>query len=128
MKKLLLILTLAVMVCMTTFMGGCGNRGKIGNGENGTVTDNTNPTATTTQQTTQSTETTTNNNTNNATENTTNDTTNDNTLFGNNTDGNNNQATENASQQGIAGEIGDTIDEGVSDITGDIMGTDANNR
>lgn len=142
MKKMLCILatTIVAAVVLSLFMTGCGNRGKIGNGENGTVTDNSS------QATERSTNATDNNANNNGNNETASDNNNDNNLFDNNnnnnnstiidgTDNNNNnydnndnyeQTTENSSQQGVAGEIGDAIDEGVSDIASDIFGTEPN--
>ena len=138
MKKICLILALAVMVCLTAFMGGCGDRGKIGNGENGTIMDNTNNTSSSTDNNTDNNNLDSNssgitNGTSNGTASDTNgnnttDNITDNTSSNDETNGSSTQNTENTSSQGMAGEIGDTIDQGVSNITEDIMGSDANTR
>lgn len=139
MKRMLCIL--AATMILAVFMTGCGDRGKIGNGENGTYSDNA----------TQSTEKSTANGgnaTENRTDNTTNGNTNGDNTNGNNTgndttgtaNGNNNdsgafddnndgteQNTDNSDQEGIAGRVGDAIDNGVSGIAEGLAGNDNNN-
>ena len=120
MKKALCIIASAILLSLCIV--GCSERGKIGNGKNGTISDNsslnaTNPSATnaaagSTESTTVSTDEGSSNK--------------DKDRDGNDNDNDNDRPNENGSQQGVAGEKGDAIDDGISDIEGNIMGTEDN--
>ncbi|MEE0059528.1 MAG: hypothetical protein UE295_01740 [Acutalibacteraceae bacterium] len=127
MKRMFCIL--AATIILSLFMTGCGERGKIGNGENGTITDNN---SNTTERQTDN-----NNNVDNGDNNGNSDNNND--MFGvtedptdNNTGVDNStdyteQNTDGSTQQGIAGRVGDAIDEGVAGL-GDALTGDNNNN
>lgn len=144
MKRMFCIL--AATIILAVFMTGCGcsDRGKIGDGNNGTYSDNTNQNATANKENT------TENKTDNATNTT--DTTNDTTNNGNTNDNNNNAGndttgnilgndengtidnnatesyTEDSSQEGLAGRVGDAIDEGIYGIEEGLTGNDNNTQ
>lgn len=142
MKKMFCILTTIIVttVILSLFLTGCSERGKIGNGENGTIYDNS---KNATENATRATDITNNGSTESLTDKDVDDNPNDNSAENNDDnilggeDNNNNTGDDNNtvdnqetptelnSQQGIAGDIGDAIDEGVSNIKDDITGTDA---
>lgn len=125
MKRMFCIL--AATIILSLFMTGCGERGRIGNGENGTITDNnTNSTQNATERRTETTTNSTDNNNNN--NNDMNGTTDNNTNNNNNATQYTEQNTDTATQQGIAGRVGDAIDEGVSDLSDAITGQDNNTQ
>lgn len=142
MKRMFCILT-ATMI-LAVFMTGCGcsDQGKIGNGNNGTYSDNNNKS---TENATANNKDSTENNTDNTTNNT--DTTNGNTNNGNTNNNNNNAGndttgnvlgndnnnstesyTEDSSQEGLAGRVGDAIDEGLYGIEEGLTGNDDNTQ
>lgn len=135
MKKMFCILTTIIVttVILSLFLTGCSERGKIGNGENGTIYDNS---KNATENSTRTTDKANNGSTESLTDKDVDDNPNDNSaennddnILGgednnNNTVDNQETTTELNSQQGIAGDIGDAIDESVSNIENDIMGTD----
>lgn len=118
MKKTISILLTAIMTvtAMSVLMTGCGEKGKIGNGNSGTITDNAD------------------NATNTATEIMTEDITATEIMTVENATDNETTATEEvtvveqvseADTQGVMGEIGDAIDDGVSNISEGIFGTES---
>lgn len=119
MKRMFCIL--AATIILAVFMTGCGcsDRGKIGNGDNGTYTDNNTNNSATNEKTTE-------NRTDNTTNNTDATNTNDTTNPTDNAIGNDNNTTEPATQdttqEGIAGRVGDAIDEGINGIEEGLMG------
>lgn len=123
MKKVFCIFAATVLLslCLT----GCGDRGRIGNGENGTVSDNS---SSATEKITENNTDNNTNNTNNGENSSQSDAFNNNNNVENNTPNENNdeQTSDNSDQQGLAGEIGDAIDEGVSDLENDITGNETN--
>ncbi len=117
MKKTVSILLTAIMTvtAMSVLMTGCGEKGKIGNGDNGTITDNAE------------------NATNTATELITENMTATEIMTAESLTDTATEATEEltaaeqvseADTQGVMGEIGDAIDDGVSDIAEGIFGTE----
>ncbi len=127
MKRIFCIL--AATIILSLLMTGCGERGKIGNGENGTMIDNKpNISEKSTEDRTENRTDSTNNNTNNNNSNNTDNNTN--SMAG---DDNNDtipyteQNTDDSTQQGLAGRVGDAIDEGVADLGDAITGQDNSN-
>lgn len=132
MKRMFCIL--AATIILSLFMTGCGERGKIGNGENGTITDNNNNASekATERQTDNRNNGDNGNNDNSNSDNNsdmfgiTEDPTDNNTGVDNSTDYTE-QNTDGSTQQGIAGRVGDAIDEGVAGL-GDALTGDNNNN
>ena len=113
-------MTVILTAMMSTFLTGCGEDGKIRNGENGTIADNK---QTVTEMMTEITTEISTDITEMITENTTSvivdeDIT-DNDMMDNNS--NDNDRNDN---NGVAGEIGDAIDNGISDIKDTLDGDD----
>ncbi|MBQ7521330.1 MAG: hypothetical protein IJU14_00435 [Clostridia bacterium] len=115
--------TVITVVAMSLFLTGCGENGKIRDGENGTITDNTKITTEIT------TERMTDNSVNGTTEIMTetettvirDDDITDNDMMDNNINDND----RNDNNNGVAGEIGDAIDDGISNIRDTLDGDDA---
>lgn len=118
MKKTISILLTALMTvtAMSVLMTGCGEKGKIGNGNSGTITDNAdNATNTATEIITENmtdTEMMTDEVATDITETVTEEV----TVV---------EQVSEADTQGIMGEIGDAIDDGVSDVAEGIFGTES---
>ena len=125
MKRTLYFLsaTVITVIAMSLFLTGCGENGKIRDDENGTITDNTKITTEIT------TERMTNNSVNGTTEIMTetettvirDDDITDNDMMDNNINDND----RNDNNNGVAGEIGDAIDNGISNIKDTLDGDDA---
>lgn len=117
MKKTISILLTSIMTftVMSVLMTGCGEKGKIGNGNSGTITDNAeNATNAVTEIVTEEMTVAEMMTDEAATDNVT--ATEDVTVV---------EQVSEADTQGIAGEIGDAIDDGVSNITEGIFGTES---
>lgn len=134
MKRMFCIL--AATIILSLFMTGCSDRGKIGNGENGTIIDNNNNA--TEKSTERHTDNRDDNNNGNSSDNGNNDNSNGGDMSGITEDTTNSYGTDNATeyteqstdentQQGIVGRVGDAIDEGMSDL-GDALTGDNNTQ
>lgn len=140
MKRMLCILTATIILAV--FMTGCGcsDQGKIGNGTNGTYTDNANDNGNTNGDNGNSMDnnansnangnnTADNGNNNNGSSSSSNTTDNSSSTDNNSgLDDNSNNNTNDATQEGIAGRMGDAIDQGIDGIEDGLTGNDNNTQ
>ncbi len=124
MKKTIYLLSgmIITVIAMSLFLTGCGENGKIRNGDNGTITDNEK--ISTEIMTEITTDMTADSSTEMMTEKTTTVIVDEDITDNDMMDNNINDNDRNDNENGVAGEIGDAIDNGISNIKDTLDGDD----